>query len=55
MNEQTTPVTDDAHATPAQLLARAAQDYAANQTAARAKQQQGGTGRREGVLHGETR
>lgn len=32
MNEQTTPVTDDAHATPAQLLARAAQDYADAET-----------------------
>lgn len=28
MSEQTTPVADDATATPAQLLARAADDYA---------------------------
>lgn len=55
MSEQTTPVADDAHATPAQLLTRAANDYAQAQAAARAKQEQGGPGRREGVLHGETR
>jgi hypothetical protein len=53
MSEQPTPVAEDAHATPAQLLARARTDYTNARTAARKKQQQGGTGRREGVLHGE--
>lgn len=53
MSEQPTPVAEDAHATPAQLLTRAADDYAQAQAAARAKQEQGGPGDRQGVLHGE--
>lgn len=47
-----TDVVDDATATPAQLLARAAQDLAAEQAAARKKEEQGSTGNREGVLSG---
>ncbi|MFD1274888.1 hypothetical protein [Streptomyces kaempferi] len=49
---ETTPVDEDAHATPAQLLARAAQDLTAEQAAARKKEEQGSTGNREGVLPG---
>ena len=49
---QPTPVADDLHATAPQLLARAAVDYAQAQAAARAKQEQGGTGERQGVLLG---
>jgi hypothetical protein len=43
-------VTDDATASAPELLARAAQDRATQQAAAKAKQQQGGPGTREGVL-----
>lgn len=48
--EQPTPVADDIHATAPQLLARAAADYAHTQAAARSKQEQGGTGVRQGIL-----
>ena len=47
-----TPVTDDAHASAAQLQARAAADLANAQAAARAKHDQGGPGERNGVLPG---
>jgi hypothetical protein len=47
-----TPVADDIHATTPQLLQRAAADYAQAQAAARAKEQRGGTGVRQGVLLG---
>jgi hypothetical protein len=47
-----TPVAEDATATPEQLLARAAQDLAAAQAAARNKAEQGGPGQRQGVLPG---
>lgn len=47
---QLTPIADDVHATAPEVLARAAADYAAQQAATRTKQQQGGTGAREGVL-----
>jgi hypothetical protein len=50
--EQPTPVTEDAHATAPQLLARAAQDYTHANTAAQTHQAQGGNGVREGVLPG---
>jgi hypothetical protein len=50
--DQPTPVVNDANATAAQLHARAAADLAAAQAAARAKQKQGGTGVRQGVLPG---
>lgn len=50
MSEQT-PVTADANANAAQLLARAAQDLAAAQAAARQKQEQG-AGMRGGILPG---
>lgn len=50
MSGHTTPVADDATATAAQLQARAAADYAAQQAATLAKQEQGGTGTRHGVL-----
>lgn len=52
MSQQPTPVTDDAHATTTQLQQRAAQDRAAQQAAAKAKQAQGGTGTRQGILPG---
>lgn len=55
MSSQTTPVVDDATATAAQLQARAAADLAAQQAATRAKQEQGGTGVRQGVLSSGTR
>jgi hypothetical protein len=45
-----TPVVDDMHATAPQILARAAADYADTQAANRAKEQQGGTGVRQGIL-----
>jgi hypothetical protein len=51
MSEQPpTPVAEDATASAPELLARAAQDLAAAQAAAEAKQAQGGPGTREGVL-----
>lgn len=46
------PVDLDAHATPAELIARAAQDYTHATTVAEAHDAQGGTGEREGVLPG---
>lgn len=46
------PFHDDANATPAQLLARAADDLAQQQAATRAKEQQGGSEQRQGVLPG---
>lgn len=46
------PHHDDANTTPAQLLASAAADYAAQQAATREKQAQGGPGVRQGVLPG---
>ncbi|MFC7880466.1 hypothetical protein ACFUVV_01060 [Streptomyces sp. NPDC057376] len=49
---ETTPITDDANATAAELQQRAAADYAATLAAARAKQDQGSTGTREGILPG---
>lgn len=54
MSGHTTPVTDDAQATAAQLQARAAADLATQQAATRAKQNQGGTGTRQGILPGGT-
>ncbi|WCN06043.1 hypothetical protein [Streptomyces sp. M92] len=47
-----TPVTEDANATTTELQQRAAADYAATLAAARAKQDQGSTGAREGILPG---
>jgi hypothetical protein len=47
-----TPVADDAHATAAELLARAARDYSNTQAATQARQAQGGQETREGVLPG---
>ena len=55
MSEQPTPVAEDLNATPAQLLARAAQDYTHANTVAEAHEAQGGTGQREGVLPGSYR
>lgn len=52
MSKQTIPVADDATANPAQLLDRAATDYAVAQAAARTRAEQGGPGRRQGVLPG---
>ncbi|MFM9635943.1 hypothetical protein [Streptomyces turgidiscabies] len=52
MSAPTTPVTDDAHATAAQLQQRAAQELAATREAAARKAAQGGTGARQGVLPG---
>lgn len=49
---ETTPVADGLHATPAELLARAAEDLAKAQGAARKKEEQGGSGARQGVLPG---
>lgn len=50
--DRPTPVTDDAHATTAQLQQRAAQDLATARAAAAKKQAQGGTGTRQGILPG---
>ena len=47
-----TPVTEDAHATAPELLARAAADYDDSQAAVQAHEDQGGTGERQGVLPG---
>jgi hypothetical protein len=47
------PAVTDLNATAAQLHQRAAQDYAAAQTAARQRDAQGGTEQRDGILHGE--
>jgi len=56
MSEQhPNPAVTDQDATVQQLLARAANDYATQQAANREQQAQGGTGQRDGVLHGETR
>lgn len=55
MNEQTTPVAEDLHATTAELLARAHADYSHAQTVTSEHQAQGGTGQREGVLPGSAR
>ncbi|QJT04376.1 hypothetical protein G9272_32175 [Streptomyces asoensis] len=53
MSEQTpSPHHDDANATPEQLLARAADDYATQQGVTREQQAQGGPGERQGVLPG---
>ena len=49
---QPSPFHDDANATPAQLLAAAANDLATQQAANRAKQEQGGPEQRDGVLPG---
>lgn len=50
---QPTPVADDAHASVTQLHQRAAADLAAAKAAARAKQEQGDTGHRLGILPGD--
>ena len=53
MSEQTPcPVLDDTGATIPQLHAAAANDYATQQAANRAKQEQGGPEQRDGVLPG---
>lgn len=52
MSPQTTDVVEDAHATPAQLIARAAADYEHANTTAQIHQAQGGTGERQGILPG---
>lgn len=53
MSEQhPNPAVTDQNATPDQLLARAAADYAQAQAATRAKQEQGGPEQRDGVLPG---
>jgi hypothetical protein len=49
---QLTPVDADQNATLAQLLRRAQQDYTATQAAAHAKEAQGSTGERDGILPG---
>lgn len=55
MSEQhPNPAVTDQGATPAQLLARAAADYAQAQAATRQKQAQGGPGQRDGVLPGSS-
>jgi hypothetical protein len=52
MSGHPNPAVTDQGATVPQLLARAANDYATQQTATRAKQEQGGTEQRDGILHG---
>jgi len=47
-----TPVTEDADASSAQLLARAHTDYEQTNTTAQAHEAQGGTGIRGGILPG---
>jgi hypothetical protein len=54
-NQHPNPAVADQHATIPQLHARAAQDYAANQQAARTREAQGGPGQRDGVLPGGDR
>lgn len=44
------PAVADQGATPAQLHARAANDYATQQAYTRDQQQQGGPGQRDGIL-----
>jgi hypothetical protein len=53
VSEHPNPAVTDRNATTAQLLARAAADYATQQAANREKQAQGGPGQRDGILHGE--
>ncbi|MDX5569536.1 hypothetical protein PYK79_48455 [Streptomyces sp. ID05-04B] len=56
MNQQPPPGTcfaDDLNATTTQLQQRAAADYTAAQTATQQRDAQGGTGQRDGILHGE--
>jgi hypothetical protein len=53
MTTQTTPVTDDAHATAADLLARAAQELDRAVTARIEREALGG--QRQGILPGGTR
>jgi len=48
----TTPVAEDLHATPAELIARAAADYEHHNTTAQIHDAQGGTGERQGILPG---
>ncbi|MFG2780803.1 hypothetical protein ACGFY7_23485 [Streptomyces prunicolor] len=50
--QQITPVADDLHATPDDLLARAAVDLTHATQVTDAHDAQGGTGEREGVLPG---
>jgi hypothetical protein len=52
MREPTTDVVDDAHATPAELIARAAADYEHHNTTAQTHAAQGGAGERQGILPG---
>jgi hypothetical protein len=52
VSEHPNPAVTDQNATTAQLLARAANDYATQQAANRNKQEQGGPGQRDGVLPG---
>ena len=52
MSPQPTDVADDAHATPAQLLARAAADYEHHNSTAQIHEAQGGNGERQGILPG---
>ncbi|MFI7293990.1 hypothetical protein [Streptomyces sp. NPDC050121] len=52
MSEHPNPAVTDQNATPAQLLARAANDYATQQAANRKKAEQGGTEDRQGILPG---
>ena len=52
MSEHPNPAVTDQNATTAELLARAANDYAQAQAANRAKQAQGGPGQRDGILTG---
>jgi hypothetical protein len=50
MSDHPNPAVADQHATIPQLHARAAQDYAANQQAARTRETQGGPEQRDGIL-----
>ncbi|MFF7949110.1 hypothetical protein [Streptomyces griseorubiginosus] len=52
MSEQPTPVHEDANATLDEVLARAARDLADATAARLQREQQGGTGIREGILPG---
>ena len=53
MSEHPNPAVTDQGATVPQLLARAANDYATQQAVTHAKQEQGGTEQRDGILHGD--
>ncbi|MGW3135925.1 hypothetical protein [Streptomyces sp. NPDC001139] len=55
MSQPITDVVDDAHATPAELIARAQADHQHHNAVAQTHAAQGGTGERQGILPGGDR